>query len=114
MGRRYRQEHLVRLAEGGCQRDQPPARHGYVPQHLGHSLSLRLALVAFWLGTFPIAGRAAEVARMAEGDGWDGLAFTDSQNLGGDTFAALAIAAQCTYQITLATGATNPVTRHPS
>ena len=51
---------------------------------------------------------------MAERDGWDGLAFTDSQNLGGDTFAALAIAAQCTYQITLATGATNPVTRHPA
>ncbi len=51
---------------------------------------------------------------MAERDGWDGLAFTDSQNLGGDSFAALAIAAQCTYQITLATGATNPVTRHPA
>jgi 5,10-methylenetetrahydromethanopterin reductase len=71
-------------------------------------------LVAFWLGTFPIAGRAAELARMAERDGWDGLAFTDSQNLGGDTFAALAIAAQVTERITLATGATNPATRHPA
>jgi 5,10-methylenetetrahydromethanopterin reductase len=71
-------------------------------------------MVEFWLGTFPVAGRVAEIAMMAERDGWDGLAFTDSQNLGGDTFAALAIAAQCTYQITLATGATNPVTRHPA
>jgi 5,10-methylenetetrahydromethanopterin reductase len=71
-------------------------------------------LVAFWLGTFPIAGRAAELARMAEGDGWDGLAFTDSQNLGGDTFAALAVAAHVTQRITLATGATNPATRHPA
>jgi alkanesulfonate monooxygenase SsuD/methylene tetrahydromethanopterin reductase-like flavin-dependent oxidoreductase (luciferase family) len=52
-------------------------------------------MVEFWLGTFPIAGRIAEVATMAERDGWDGLAFTDSQNLGGDAFAALAIAAQC-------------------
>src|SRR5712691_5034109 len=71
-------------------------------------------MVDFWLGTFPVPGRIAEIATMAERDGWDGLAFTDSQNLGGDTFAALAIAAQCTYQITLATGATNPVTRHPA
>jgi 5,10-methylenetetrahydromethanopterin reductase len=51
---------------------------------------------------------------MAEADGWDGLAFTDSQNLGGDTFAALAIAAHITERITLATGATNPATRHPA
>jgi 5,10-methylenetetrahydromethanopterin reductase len=71
-------------------------------------------MVEFWLGTFPIAGRIAEVATMAERDGWDGLAFTDSQNLGGDAFAALAIAAQCTRTITLATGATNPATRHPA
>jgi 5,10-methylenetetrahydromethanopterin reductase len=71
-------------------------------------------VVAVWLGTFPIAGRAADLARMAESDGWDGLAFTDSQNLGGDTFAALAIAAHVTERITLATGATNPATRHPA
>jgi 5,10-methylenetetrahydromethanopterin reductase len=71
-------------------------------------------MVDFWLGTFPSPGRIAEIATLAERDGWDGLAFTDSQNLGGDTFAALAIAAQCTYEITLATGATNPVTRHPA
>src|SRR5688500_982321 len=71
-------------------------------------------MVAFWLGTFPIPGRVASIARLAEADGWDGLAFTDSQNLGGDTFAALAIAAQVTERITLATGATNPATRHPA
>ena len=71
-------------------------------------------MVDFWLGTFPIPGRIAELARMAEADGWDGLAFTDSQNLGGDVFAALGIAAQVTERITLATGATNPATRHPA
>src|SRR5216683_5161701 len=71
-------------------------------------------MVQFWLGTFPVPGRIAEIATMAERDGWDGLAFTDSQNLGGDTFAALAIAAHITQRITLATGATNPATRHPA
>ena len=71
-------------------------------------------MVEFWLGTFPVPGRIAEIATMAEDDGWDGLAFTDSQNLGGDVFAALAIAARCTTKITLATGATNPATRHPA
>jgi 5,10-methylenetetrahydromethanopterin reductase len=71
-------------------------------------------MVEFWLGTFPIPGRIVALAEMAEGDGWDGLAFTDSQNLGGDVFAALGIAAHATRRITLATGATNPATRHPA
>src|SRR5262245_19749443 len=51
---------------------------------------------------------------MAEDDGWDGLALTDSQNLAGDVYAALAIAAHVTSRIKLATGATNPATRHPA
>ena len=71
-------------------------------------------MVQFWLGTFPLAGRAAELAELAERDGWDGLAFTDSQNLGGDTFSALGIAAHATRRLMLGTGATNPATRHPA
>jgi len=71
-------------------------------------------VVDFWLGTFPVAGHSAELATLAEHDGWDGLAFTDSQNLAGDAFAALAIAAHCSQRLTLATGATNPATRHPA
>jgi 5,10-methylenetetrahydromethanopterin reductase len=71
-------------------------------------------MVGFWLGTFPIPGRVTALAEMVEADGWDGLALTDSQNLGGDTFAALALAARATRRITLATGATNPGTRHPA
>jgi 5,10-methylenetetrahydromethanopterin reductase len=51
---------------------------------------------------------------MAEDDGWDGLALTDSQNLAGDVYAALALAAHATSRIKLATGATNPATRHPA
>jgi 5,10-methylenetetrahydromethanopterin reductase len=71
-------------------------------------------VVAFWLGTFVVPGRIADLAQMVERDGWAGLALTDSQSLGGDTFAALAVAAQVTERITLATGATNPATRHPA
>ena len=51
---------------------------------------------------------------MAEADGWDGLALTDSQNLAGDVFAGLAVAAQATSGLLLATAATNPATRHPA
>jgi len=71
-------------------------------------------VVDFWLGTFPIAGHVRALAQMAERDGWDGLALTDSQNLHGDAFAALAIAAHATQRLGLATGATNPATRHPA
>jgi 5,10-methylenetetrahydromethanopterin reductase len=71
-------------------------------------------VVQFWLGTFAVPGRVGDLARMVERDGWDGLALTDSQNLAGDTFVALGIAASVTERITLATGATNPATRQPA
>ncbi|HEU0167266.1 MAG TPA: LLM class flavin-dependent oxidoreductase [Chloroflexota bacterium] len=67
-----------------------------------------------WLGTFPTPGRAAAIARMAEDDGWDGLAFTDSQNLSGDVFAGLSAAAEATTRLKLGTGASNPATRQPA
>lgn len=67
-----------------------------------------------YLGTFPMPGRSADVARMAEDDGWDGIAFTDSQSLTGDVFVALGVAAKATARLRLATGATNPATRHPA
>jgi 5,10-methylenetetrahydromethanopterin reductase len=56
----------------------------------------------------------AAVAQAAEADGWDGLAVTDSQNLSGDPYAALCLAAQVTERLRLATGVANPVTRHPA
>ncbi|MDE3076220.1 MAG: LLM class flavin-dependent oxidoreductase, partial [Chloroflexota bacterium] len=67
-----------------------------------------------WLGTFPVPGRAEELARLLEANGWDGLAFTDSQNLTGDPFVGLGVAAHATRRLKLATGATNPATRHPA
>jgi len=53
-------------------------------------------------------------APQLERDGWDGLLIADSQCVIGDSYVALAIAAQATSTIGLGVGVTNPVTRHPS
>lgn len=58
--------------------------------------------------------RISATAERAEADGWDGLAVVDSQNLSGDCYVALTMAAQNTDRLKLATGVTNPVTRHPA
>jgi 5,10-methylenetetrahydromethanopterin reductase len=52
------------------------------------------------------------VARQAEEAGWDGLLVVDSQNLSGDPYVALALAATVTSRLGLGTGVTNSVTRH--
>jgi 5,10-methylenetetrahydromethanopterin reductase len=51
------------------------------------------------------------VARDVEEKGWDGLSIVDSQNLSGDPFVALAMAATVTDRLKLATGVTNSITR---
>lgn len=58
----------------------------------------------------------ALVERMAvgaEATGWDGMLVVDSQNLAGDPFVGLALAARATSTLRLGTGVTNPATRHP-
>ena len=50
----------------------------------------------------------------AEEIGYDGIAYVDSQNLSGDCYVALALAAQATSSIKLGTGVTNSFTRHPA
>jgi 5,10-methylenetetrahydromethanopterin reductase len=67
-----------------------------------------------WTLSVPLPKLAGELAARAEAAGFDGIAFTDSQNLTGDVFAGLALAANATTRIGLATGVTNPVTRHPA
>jgi 5,10-methylenetetrahydromethanopterin reductase len=67
-----------------------------------------------WTLSVPIPKLAGELAARAEAAGFDGIAFTDSQSLTGDVFAGLALAAHATRRIRLATGVTNPVTRHPA
>ena len=58
--------------------------------------------------------RAAAFAERAEAAGWAGMAVVDSQNLSGDAYVALTIAATRTEHLGLATAVTNPITRHPA
>jgi 5,10-methylenetetrahydromethanopterin reductase len=57
---------------------------------------------------------AARMAQRAERDGFDGMVVVDSQNLAGDCYVALALAARETERLRLGTGVTNPYTRHPA
>jgi 5,10-methylenetetrahydromethanopterin reductase len=54
---------------------------------------------------------SAPTARQLEAAGWDGFLVVDSQNLSGDPYVALAMAAAATTRIGLGTGVTNSVVR---
>ena len=53
-------------------------------------------------------------AQLLERSGWDGMMIGDSQCVIGDSYVALAIAAQATNRLKIGVGVTNPVTRHPA
>jgi len=57
---------------------------------------------------------SARAAKQLEDAGWAGFQVVDSQNLSGDPYVALAMAATATTKLGLATGVTNTVTRHAS
>ena len=57
-----------------------------------------------------VIGRAERAERL----GWDGITVTDSQNLVGDPFVAIALSATVTDRLRFATGVTNAFTRHPA
>jgi 5,10-methylenetetrahydromethanopterin reductase len=59
-------------------------------------------------------GTVVYQAQRAEAAGFDGITFTDSQNLVGDPFVAVALAAPATERLKFATGVTNAFTRHPA
>ena len=61
-----------------------------------------------------IPGRAVDAGAAAEAAGWDGLGTVDSQNLSGDPYVFLALAATGSERLGVATSVTNPVTRHPA
>lgn len=67
-----------------------------------------------WLAAVPEPGRVEGVAARAEAAGWDGIAFTDSQNLVADPFVAVAVAARATTTLRFMTGVTNAATRDPA
>lgn len=65
-----------------------------------------------WTTTVASPRGTMRVAQQAEAAGWDGLLVVDSQNLSGDPYIALAMAATVTTKLGLGTGVTNSVTRH--
>ena len=67
-----------------------------------------------WATGISLPGVAVRMAQRAEADGFDGWFVVDSQNLAGDCYVALALAAEATERIQLGTGVTNPYTRHPA
>jgi 5,10-methylenetetrahydromethanopterin reductase len=71
-------------------------------------------MTELWTMGVGLPGLAARQAARVEAAGWDGLAVVDSQNLSGDVYIALALAAHATERLRLATGVTNPYTRHPA
>jgi 5,10-methylenetetrahydromethanopterin reductase len=70
--------------------------------------------VEYWTMGISHVTIAPRAAARAEADGWDGMMVVDSQNLSGDAFVALALAARETSILHLGTGVTNPATRHPA
>ncbi len=64
-----------------------------------------------WILALPATG-LSEMARWIEDSGGDGLAVTDTQNLAGDPYSALSLAAHTTSRIGLGTATTNTITRH--
>lgn len=70
--------------------------------------------VEVWTVTSSYPSIAPRAAARAEAQGWDGILVVDSQNLAGDPFVGLALAARETSTLNLGTGVTNPTTRHPA
>src|ERR687898_607626 len=68
----------------------------------------------FWLARVPEPSRVEAIATRAEASGWDGVAFTDSQNLVGDPFVAVAVAARATTPLRFMTGVANAATPDPA
>jgi 5,10-methylenetetrahydromethanopterin reductase len=70
--------------------------------------------VEMWMAGANIGGRARELARGAEAQGFDGISFGDTECQNPDAFIGLALAAGVTSRLRLAVGVTNPVIRHPA
>ncbi|HSI97893.1 MAG TPA: LLM class flavin-dependent oxidoreductase, partial [Gaiellaceae bacterium] len=71
-------------------------------------------MVAFHVGLLPgrPAAEVADLVALAEDLGFEGAWIADSQSIFRDAYISLALAAERTSRIALATGVTNPVTRH--
>lgn len=69
----------------------------------------------FWtLTAFSRPENMAAFANRIEADGWHGLSVHDSQNLWGDPFVYMTLAALATKELKFTIATSNPVTRHPA
>src|SRR5947209_4730755 len=75
---------------------------------------LKMASLQLFTQRVPEVGFAESFAERAEAAGWDGLSLTDSQNLVGDPFIAMALGAKVTERLLFMTGVSNIATRHPA
>ena len=65
-----------------------------------------------WTTTVASARAARRQAQEIEAAGWHGMFVVDLQNLSGDPYVSLALAATVTTRLGLGTGVTNSITRH--
>lgn len=70
--------------------------------------------VEVWSSRTPETGTVERQVERAEAQGWTGVTFTDSQNLVGDPFVAVALASRVTERLRFATGVSNLATRLPA
>ena len=56
----------------------------------------KVAAVDYWCISNGFPGVSASAAKKAEAEGWDGMLLPDSQNLTGDVYVSLALAAEAT------------------
>jgi 5,10-methylenetetrahydromethanopterin reductase len=68
----------------------------------------------YWTYGMSHPARIAEIARKVESDGWDGVVFSDTQNLRMDVYITMALAIASTATLKVSAGVTNPTTRHPA
>src|SRR4051794_32176431 len=98
--------------------EQFAIRTARVPMSLDGTRSPYLAqsraVTELFTMSIPETGLAETLSRRAEDAGWDGITFTDSQNLVGDPFVAMALGARATERLQFMTGVTNAATRLPA
>src|SRR5918998_1994833 len=75
---------------------------------------MRTVATEIWTVGAGVPKFSAYQAERAERAGYDGILYVDSQNLTGDPYVAMAMAAAATSSIKVGTGVTNPLTRHPA
>jgi 5,10-methylenetetrahydromethanopterin reductase len=71
-------------------------------------------MIEFWQTNNPSNLTPVKTAKAVEADGWDGQWFMDSQCLTADPYVIMGAWAASTERLKLATGVTNPLTRHPA